>query len=190
MTAQPVPSEKSLEDVINQEKRDGVRYELVDGQAVAMVGGSRAHDLITISVFDTLLQQLKDPCQPVSSNMKVKIPNGNYRYPDASVDCTPIDPNAQFITSPIMVVEVLSQSTAFFDATTKLDEYKTIESLRYIMLVNQDKIFVQLHVAEDSWQWQSFPQVFQKPDDVINLPQLHVTLTIKQIYARLPALIK
>ena len=68
-----------------------IRYELVDGEAVMMAGGSRSHARISGNLSAWLLAQLRGgPCEPFGSDFGVVLPGVRVilRYPDASVSCT------------------------------------------------------------------------------------------------------
>ncbi len=66
----------------------GTRYELVDGQPRAMVGATRRHDRIVGNLIAALNGRLRGgPCVVNTADIAIRIPNGNSRYPDVSVDC-------------------------------------------------------------------------------------------------------
>lgn len=180
----------TLDDIREMELRDGIRYELVDGQAVAMVGGTQAHDIINLSLASAIRFQLKgSKCRPFTGNMRVKIPNGNYRYPDISIDCNPVDLSSIYTGDPSMVIEILSESTEFFDENDKLEEYKSIPSLIYIMLISQDRPYIQFYRRDDNQQWQGLKK-FTEANNTIRLPLIGIELTLAQIYEDLPHLFK
>ncbi len=55
------------------------------------------------------------------------------------------------------MIEVLSPSTEVYDRSTKLEHYKTIETLREIALVAQDHTRVDLlRRVEQQWLWLSY----------------------------------
>ena len=83
-------------------------------------------------------------CAIFTSDVKVHISSTNRTfYPDASIVCGPYeksdkDPNA--ITNPLLILEVLSESTAAFDRGTKFTHYRQIRSLKEYVLISQDEI--------------------------------------------------
>jgi Uma2 family endonuclease len=116
-----------------------VRHELVFGQPVAMAGARRQHDRIVANLTGLLFTALREHrCQNFTADFAVRIPSGNIRRPDAGIDCGPFDRDALAATEPVMVAEVLSPSTRAYDVVTKLEEYKTVPSLRHILLVDPD----------------------------------------------------
>jgi Uma2 family endonuclease len=176
----------TLEDCRNLENRDGIRYELVGGRPRAMVGGTQAHDRISLNILTRLDTALAGkPCRTNTSNMRVRIPNGNYRYPDASVDCSPMRPNSLYVEAPVLIVEVLSESTRFFDESDKLEEYESIAAMRHVLLVSQDEVRAHLFSWTDG-VWPAWPRRFFNLDDVLDLETIGVTLAMRDIYANMP----
>lgn len=79
----------SLDEFLAWEHEQELRYELVDGQAVMMTGGTVAHDLVRLEIAASLRDQLKGkPCR-AALDVKIAGPAGNVRYPDVAVHCGP-----------------------------------------------------------------------------------------------------
>ncbi|HYN78519.1 MAG TPA: Uma2 family endonuclease [Lamprocystis sp. (in: g-proteobacteria)] len=121
-------------------ERDGeLRHEYLNGEVVAMAGGSRAHNLLATRVarlFGNLLEG--SPCRVYQSDMKVRIEAANrFYYPDVMVCCGPLDqePDPYYETAPRLVVEVLSPGTAVNDDGEKRVNYQSLPSLdEYLLL--------------------------------------------------------
>jgi hypothetical protein len=77
-------------------------------------------------------------CRACSADTAVPVANGDVRLPDAGVDCGAIDDSARHAVAPTVILEVLSRSARAFDLLHRLDEHKTVPSLRHIVLVNTD----------------------------------------------------
>ncbi|MEJ0059665.1 MAG: Uma2 family endonuclease [Terricaulis sp.] len=114
------------------------RWELVSGTPVQMMAGAKQrHDRIVVNLIASLAGKLKGgPCRPWTADIAAKIPNGNVRQPDVTIDCGQVRDDALDSTAPTVVFEVLSPSTCTFDQVRKVDEYKRIESLRHIVLID------------------------------------------------------
>lgn len=109
-----------------------------------MAGAKASDNRITMSIATALSVHLKGkPCQPYSSDMKVKVGN-NYFYPDVLVDCASIPDDSTFSTTPILIVEVLSKSTRQLDKTVKRHAYSSIATLQEYALVEQDVVEIEL----------------------------------------------
>ena len=137
------------------------RHELVDGVPQLkfvewdgpqmMVGAREGHNDIVTNLLALLVKQLRDKnCRPYAADGKVRIPSGNYRYPDIAINCAPRNREATALTNPVAVIEVLSKSTFWIDNTTKLRDYQSVPSIRYILLLAQDEVRGQI--------WQRGPE--------------------------------
>ena len=156
-------------------------YELVDGVPVAMPGARQRHDQIVVNVIAELGNQLRGAtCRPFSGNTAVRIPNGNIRRPDAGVDCGTFDDQAMAADQPVLVVEVLSPSTRAFDMLGKLEEYKTVPSLRHVLLVDPDEAQVLHWTRADDGVWTHHPH--EGLDAAIGLAPPGVTLRLADLY--------
>lgn len=130
-------------------EKQGHRYELVDGRPLMMADASIAHDTIVMNASRMLGNQLLDKhCSPRSAGIAIAIPTGNIRYPDLSVDCG--TPNKSI---PTLVIEV-AKSTKDFDGVERLEDYKSISTMRYILLVAADRPHVRFFYRE-SGNWES-----------------------------------
>lgn len=130
----------TVAEFFDWEPGDDERYELVDGRPVRMTGARRRHDRIVTNINRVLGNQLlHGPCILFTPDTAVLIPNGNVRRPDAGIDCGRDDDDLMHADLPRVVIEVLSPSTRKSDLTGKLAEYKTIESLLHILLIDPDK---------------------------------------------------
>lgn len=130
----------TVAEFFDWEPGDEDRYELVDGRPVRMTGARRRHDRIVGNLNRVLGNQLLDSAYIVfTPDTAVLIPNGNVRRPDAGIDAGRDDDNLMHADLPRVVVEVLSPSTRKSDLGEKLAEYKTIESLLDILLIDPDK---------------------------------------------------
>lgn len=155
------------------------RYELVDGQPVAMNPPQTRHADIVEIVGRALERQLRPPCCVYRRAVGVaRAEEGlHWRQPDIAVVCS--RPDVGFFPDPRLVVEVLSPSTEKDDRTVKLDFYETFPTLKAILLVWQDERRVRLRErGADGWN----------DHDVIGsgsvaLRDLGAELPLEEIYA-------
>ena len=130
------------------------KHELVGGEVRAMAGASRAHNEIVVNLLIALRQLLRGgPCRPYGSDMKVAIPNRNYRYPDVVVDCAKGAPGDLFAAEPAIVFEVLSPSTELFDESDKLADFQSVPAIRQIVLLSQQRLHARSYVRDgEGWR--------------------------------------
>lgn len=170
----------SLEEYLAWEERQENRNEFVDGRICAMVGGTRRHNKIARNVLAHLIQRLRGgECQPYGEGMKLLIPAGNVRYGDVTVDCGSMKDDDIAATAPIVVVEVLSKSTAFLDQTQKLDDYQSIPSMCHILHLSQERPEGELWTREESgWRRASLAG----PETIIDLTAIGVSFALAVAY--------
>jgi Uma2 family endonuclease len=160
-------------------------YEYVDGQPVAMAGAQLRHDRITVNAIFEVRRQLRDggsPCDVFTADIGIRTPAGRLRRPEMSVLCPPFDEDAMTSDRPRLVVEVLSETTADIDRFFKLDEYKAIPSIDYIIIVDPTRIAVGFwHRGEDG-RW--FGEMLTDEEAVIDMPGLALAVPLASLYLR------
>ena len=168
------------------------KWELIDGEAwlvhreaVGMAGGSLGHNLVSSNLLFALRMRLSDPaCTVLGSDMALKLNERNTRYPDIAVYCrrdlgdSMLEASA--LENPTLIAEVLSPSTESYDRGGKAAEYRSIASVRAIILVNwqQRRIFVHERRAH-GWEERIVD------DGPLVLADPALTLTADEIYAGL-----
>ncbi len=175
------PNFISEQDYLEDEKVRDTRCEYFDGEIFAMSGGSINHQRLTINVSSEFRNHLKGtPCEAFSSDIKVRADNGKkYFYPDVLVSCNNEDGNKHFSESPRIIVEVLSNSTRKFDKNLKRQIYQTIPSLEEYVLIEQDR--VEIEVCRKSANWQP---TYYFIDDEITFEFVGLTLPVLELYQR------
>jgi Uma2 family endonuclease len=158
------------------------KYELVDGEPVAMAGADRRHNVVARNLMTSLIPQLKGgPCEPYGGDFAIQIPAGNIRYPDLSIDCGKTRDSSMVATKPTLVIEVLSPSTMRFDQTKKRDEYKSVPSLRAIVFVDPGvPVLRVLERSSDIAAWRS--RLVRGLDEIAEIPNLGVHIKLRDIY--------
>ena len=175
----------SPEEYLAIEREAEFKSEYVDGVMYAMAGGSERHNLIAGNVFAELHAQLrKTPCRVYPSDLKVRVPNSKkFFYPDVSVICDETqfaDDERDVILNPVLIVEVLFESTAAFDRGKKFQAYQQIETLEEYLLVSQDEHVVEHYLRQENNHW-----LYTKAnglDESIALPTIKCQLSLRDIY--------
>src|SRR5664279_3651773 len=182
----PEPSLLTPEEYLDIERKSEIRSEYIDGQMVAMSGGSERHALIAINLQGEIWSQMKGrPCKVYPSDMRVKVsPTGMYTYPDVSALCGKAefeDGHTDTLLNPTVIIEVLSDSTELYDRGKKFAHYRRIDSLREYVLVSQNKIRVE-HYRRNADAW-IFSEV-SAPDAVLHLESIDCHVAVGAIYER------
>jgi Uma2 family endonuclease len=161
------------------EEKSELKHEYINSTLFEMSGASKYHNLLLINLVILLKPLLKNIGKELYvDNYKVRTPDGNYFYPDLIIS----EPNtAKYYTdSPAVIVEVLSDSTRAFDFTDKFIQYRKFTTLQYYLCIEPEVINVIFYYKSDNGEWQA--EIFTKPDDVINLPKLGFSISLKDIY--------
>jgi Uma2 family endonuclease len=177
----------SPEEYLAIERQAEYKSEYVDGVMYAMAGSSERHNLIAGNLITELNIQLrKAPCRIYPSDLKVRVPNSKrFFYPDVSVVCGETqfaDDERDVVLNPILIIEVLSESTAAFDRGKKFQSYQQIESLQEYLLVAQDEYLVEHYLRQENGHW-----LYTKVSDLdraIILPTLKCQLALSDINSK------
>ncbi len=123
-------------------REDIGRVDLIDGEVVAMGGETILHNLAKRNVdrvLDAALGSAPAPCRIYVDGVAVSISEDSIYIPDVLVDCGTVeDFSAMTAAKPVIVVEILSQSTWRYDVSIKLNGYFTIASIQHYLLVDPE----------------------------------------------------
>lgn len=174
----------TLGEFLSFEETAKIKHQLVAGRIYNMAGGTDAHSEIAVNVLAELHLRLRGKdCGTLNSDMLVRIDEHNAVYPDASVVCGErrfADDGRLALLNPILVIEVTSPSTVDADRGWKLKLYKSLPALRACLIIDQHRIFAELHTRiNDGW----LPQTFDSLNDHIPLAALNIELPMAEVYA-------
>lgn len=184
MSSQPI-FYLSPEEYLALERRAEVKSEYIDGVMYQMAGGSERHNLIAANVIIEIGSRLRGrACRVYTSDLKVRVPNSTkFCYPDVSVVCGETkfaDDEKDVVLNPILIVEVLSESTAGYDRGKKFLSYQQIESLQEYLLVSQDVHLVEHYIRREDGNW-----LYSKVEGLtgeITLPSIECQIMLSGIY--------
>jgi Uma2 family endonuclease len=136
-------------EYLEAETHSPIRHEYLNGELYAMTGTSQRHNLITTNLFLGLHRGLGDrPCLVFLGDVKLQVAAANaFYYPDLMVVCRAegvLAGEAQLVTDPRLVAEVLSPSTEGIDRREKLAAYRQLPSLEEYMLVAQERRLLEI----------------------------------------------
>ncbi|MCT7972086.1 Uma2 family endonuclease [Laspinema olomoucense] len=176
----------SPEEYLERERHSPIKHEYLDGDVYAMAGTTKSHNIISLNLALLLRTGLKNsPCQTFIADIKVNIDNQKYYfYPDLVVTCDDQDDlNAYAVTSPTIIIEVLSESTESFDRGKKFQYYRKLSSLQdYILVSSQDYVVEIFHRIEgDRWVLETYQGLSQ----VARIESLDLNIPLAEIYATL-----
>jgi Uma2 family endonuclease len=136
------------------------KHEYLDGQILAMAGGTPEHAGLAAAVIEHLGSQLVGgSCQIFTSDLRVRVlATGLATYPDVTVVCGALerDPeDGNGATNPTLLVEVLSPSTEHYDRGEKAAHYRRIPSLREYVFVSHRERHIERWWRDAAGEWRS-----------------------------------
>lgn len=137
-------------EYLAEEDKARERHDFIRGEVFAMSGGTPEHSLLAAASVGELRTALRGrPCVVFESNMRLRNASADFScYPDASVVCGPVAkaPDDELaIANPVLVIEVLSDSTEAYDRGTKNFEYRAFPSVKEIVFISQKKQVIEVH---------------------------------------------
>lgn len=175
----------SLDEYFALEQASDARWEYWDGEIVCMSGGSKEHAIISGNVFFRLRQQVSDECRAFTAELPVKTPTlPPYRYPDATVACGELRfqhiHGVDALINPLLIVEVLSPTTASHDFEEKFAAYQAIPTFREYLLIAQDMPRVTHYTWQADGRWAR--EDVTGLDAALTLDCIGGTLVLREIY--------
>jgi len=173
------PKHLTHEEYFDFEQREDQRYEYIAGEVFAMAGGTENHALISMSIGSALLNALRGkPCRVYGADMKLYVREyDKFCYPDVQVLCEQGIRHGKYVENPVLVVEVLSGSTESYDRNKKFEHYRSIDALKYYLLVDQTRKHVELYEKESKDRW-----IVTYPNEQLVLQNLDIAIDIEEIY--------
>jgi Uma2 family endonuclease len=172
----------TFDEYLTLERAAEYKSEFFAGEIYVMSGGTEPHARLSTRMTRLLGNGLENECRVYGSDLKLYIAAWDHGiYPDGMVICDePVFWNGQqdVVTNPSLVVEVLSPSTARYDRVTKVPFYQSIPSLKQILVLAQDKIWVEHHQRQSETSW--LITLYSSTQDTLNIRG--VSIALQDIY--------
>jgi Uma2 family endonuclease len=148
----------SSDEYLARERRGEFKSEYQDGRIYAMAGGSPQHSAIAANVIGELRGQLKGkPCRAYTSDLKIgSATSRQFAYPDVSVVCGELkyhDVEKDVVTNPVLIAEVLSDTTEANDRGDKFFRYRQLETLTDYLLISQKRSYIEHYEKQADGRW-------------------------------------
>ena len=181
----------TAEDYLKME-REGLRekigkHEFFNNQLIFMPGASNNHNLITSNVgfiLNLQMRQSRTDHLIYAQDMRTisHIPNKNYFYPDVEIvkgRAIFDDEYQDILVNPILIVEVLSDSTEKFDRSDKFKSYRNISTFIEYVLISQDRKNIEQFYKNENGKWEIGEVV---SEGTLKLKTLPFELNIEDVY--------
>lgn len=168
----------TLSEFLAWEESQPLKHEFDGFEPVAMAGGTAAHAFIQRNLAIAVGGRLRGaPCQFAGSDLKIEVA-GSIRYPDGFVVCSPVPPGSTVVRDPVVIFEVLSESTAQTDIVTKNQEYAATASVRRYVALSQHRIGGTLFERiEGDWVGHLLGA-----DAVLRMPEIGIEVPLAEFY--------
>ncbi len=173
------------EEYLAQERKAEFKSEYLNGEMFAMAGGTFRHASIILDFAGELRAQLRGTaCRALTQDMRVQVSSGGlYTYPDILAFCEPpafLDETEDTLLNPVLIAEVLSDSTRDYDLGGKFELYRLIPTLREYVTVEQSAVHIvtRQRQQDDSWLLRDYTD----PGSDLPLSSVGVTIRTAEIY--------
>ncbi len=161
------------------------RHEYVNGEIRLMTGGTPDHNELAINLATLIKAALRGkPYRIFGADQRLWIADRNlYTYPDVMVIEKPLQLQAgrtDTVTNPCFIAEILSKSTQDYDHGEKFSAYRSIESFREYLLIDQYQIYVEHYVKTAANQW--LLSEYDDPQTLLSLSTFEAQIEIAALY--------
>jgi Uma2 family endonuclease len=175
----------SPEEYLALEEAADYKSEYIDGEIIAMAGGSINHNRIAGNFYAALNFAFKTEDYDVfMSDVRLWIAKRRiYTYPDVMVvagEPEYYNNRTDTITNPRIIIEVLSPSTKGYDKSKKFEGYRTIPTFQEYLLIDQTRIYIEHFYKTDNKRW-SFSD-YGESDVAIGLSSVSFEISVSDIY--------
>ncbi|AFY37912.1 protein of unknown function DUF820 [[Leptolyngbya] sp. PCC 7376] len=182
IAAAKFPRQMTPEEYLEWEATQEMKYEYIDGEILAMTGGTVTHTRIYLNLYRSLFPHLSQrDCDVFVSDVKVQDSKSKrYFYPDLVVTCHPDDKNNnKFLEYPKVIVEVLSPSTYAYDQKRKLKLYRQFPSLQEYILIDSQRVSVEMYQRQTGkiWGYSDYDL-----DETFLIPSIEFKCSVEMLY--------
>jgi len=173
----------TVEEYIHHELKSAVRSEFINGQLFEMAGEKDINNEIAGNLyilFSTLLKSLGYFIY--NHDVKVKIFGENkYCYPDVFITRELKTESNKYIKSePVLIIEVVSESSQVNDYVDKYIAYTKIPSLQYYMIIEPETTLITCYKKSENGEWTTLK--YTRMEDMIQLDVPEVSFKVMQVY--------
>jgi len=175
----------TFEQYLVLEQDSDVRHEFSDGKLIPVEATTKTHNKIKRN----LIRQIETPtfdagaCELFDENVLTQLTEGKkYVYPDIVVSCDPDDTDPLIVTSPTIIIEILSPSTKKYDKTVKFFAYQRIPTIQQCIFVAQDSVEIKSFERSGN-QW--VLTTLESLEDVLEIPHLNLSISLANVYVNI-----
>lgn len=164
-------------------QRQERRYDFVQGRTLMHAGSTKRHNWLAQNFAFAMRARLDDKTWSIGfADVAVTI-GSDIRYPDVLVEPLQGDGRELVSEAPVLIVEVLSPSSAVTEMTAKLAEYTSLPSLLAYIVASQDEPIVWVWLRDEtSLALPVKPSEVAVREAVIDIAALALALPMAELY--------
>ena len=173
----------SPQDYLEWEDLQDYKSEYFAGEVFAQAGASSTHGTLTLNLGSILNVHLKGKsCRAYIADMKLRVSEVDaFFYPDVMVTCDLRDRDTDMYKQyPVLIAEILSESTAEYDRTFKFACYQKIATLRDYLLISQDVYSIEHFHLNGSREW---VRTVHTCNEMFRLDCINLDIAVTDVYA-------
>jgi Uma2 family endonuclease len=173
----------SVEEYFEIENHSEIRHEFEDGLLIPMPGETLDANEIAGNISATLRKELRQKGYRIFTHDIRTIVHERklYRYPDLVITASNTIKDIRHVTEPVLIVEVLSESTEEIDRNKKFRQYTVLPSLQYYLMIHQDMALIEFYQRKENSKTFEF-NFFDRLSETIELPVLGTSISMEDIY--------
>lgn len=184
--SEPATGRVTLDEFLSWDDGTDTRYELWGGIVTAMAPPMARHGLLALALGGEIRAALRarPPCRALSeAGIALPDHNDTFYVADIAVTCEPLRAEDRLIRNPVLIVEVLSPSTAATDRQIKIPDYRRIPSVEEILIIDSESAFAEVYRREgDRW----INEIIRGLQATLELNSLPLTISMSELYEGIP----
>ncbi|WRH67721.1 MAG: Uma2 family endonuclease [Planktothrix sp. GU0601_MAG3] len=185
MVMQVKPRPYSPEEYFQLEETAEFKHEYRDGDIIPITGGTTNHNQIAGNAYFQLKLALRgQKYRLFIGDVRLWIPDYRlYTYPDLMVikgDVIYHENRTDTVLNPLVIVEVLSQSTGSYDRGDKFKYYRSISEFQEYILIDQYQYSVEQFIKSETGKWQV--NFYESADSILTLSTIDFSINLTDIY--------
>ncbi|MGL6137471.1 MAG: Uma2 family endonuclease [Planktothrix sp.] len=185
MVMQVKPLLYSPEEYFELEETAEFKHEYRDGDIIPMTGGTTNHNQIAGNAYFQLKLGLRgQKYRLFIGDVRLWMPDYRlYTYPDLMVikgDVIYHENRTDTVLNPLVIVEILSQSTGSYDRGDKFKYYRSIPDFQEYILIDQYQYSVEQFVKTETGKWQV--NFYESADSILTLSALDFPINLTDLY--------
>lgn len=178
----------SPEEYLDIERTALEKHEYFNGKVLSMKNAfTIKHHEIFSNTLCEIGQKLKGTDFEIfGSNFRLYVPKIEfYAYADMTIVSGKVlvkdDGESDNLLNPSVIIELVSKTTRNYDMGEKFTLYRNIDTLKEYILIDTEKVYVQIHVrnADNSWQLTDYKSI----DNSFTIDTVQISLSLKDVYA-------